>query len=173
MIKYTRADVKNAVRTFAATALVCSGLAVASAAISPVSAAVTGCDGIVWTGVGPETTDVWTADDHGANRDNITDLHKEPAPTTNFSPEWSPDGTQIAWYGFNGTTNQIWTANADGTQRQEISPVSTGTDPTANTSPQWRPRASNVALTSTASAPLRVLRRRSRSPLLPPVRIPT
>ncbi|MFT7608946.1 MAG: Tol biopolymer transport system component, partial [Candidatus Aldehydirespiratoraceae bacterium] len=108
------------------------------------SAAVTDCDGLLWEGTGPDTTDIWTANDTGANRDNITDLI-QPAPTTSESSQWSPDGTRIAWEGDDGTTFQIWVADADGSNRQKISDVGTGTDPTNNFDPQWSPDGTKIA----------------------------
>ncbi|MEX1195621.1 MAG: hypothetical protein WD904_11220 [Dehalococcoidia bacterium] len=59
--------------------------------------------------------DIYTIDADGSNKENLTN-----SPTIESSPEWSPDGTQIAFFRRPAVPNpqgtyELWTVNANGT----------------------------------------------------------
>ena len=68
------------------------------------------------------------------------DLSNDPG-TSDFDPEWSPDGTQIAWARATETSDyDIWVMHADGTNQTQLT-----TDPGFDGYPVWSPDGTKIA----------------------------
>ena len=77
------------------------------------------------------------------------DLSNDPA-TSDFDPDWSPDGTKIAWARATETSDfDIWVMNADGTNQIQLT-----TDPGFDGYPSWSPDGTKIAFARSSGGDL-------------------
>src|SRR2546423_5042085 len=82
--------------------------------------------------------DIWTMNPDGSNQVNLTN-----DSTSQSSPAWSADGSEIAFTQSPGSGTEIWKMQADGTGRTKLSD---GT--TADFDPSWSPDDQKILFTS-------------------------
>ena len=133
-------------KQFASVSVSAALVAFGLAASAPAGAAVSGCDGLAWTGRdGSAVEQIWTANADGTGRSEISSIGTGTDPTANQRAQWSPDGTRVAWSG-NASGARIFVADVDGSDRVEYSSVDdSSADPTNNFLPQWSPDGSAIA----------------------------
>lgn len=83
---------------------------------------------------------LWTMEPDGTDRVQLTST--EGADNT---PQWSPDGTQIAFQRWDGMDGQIWLIDADGTDEVQLTWMEGGAS-----NPTWSPDGSKIVFGAAA-----------------------
>jgi Tol biopolymer transport system component len=91
------------------------------------------------------TRSVWNGDIYVVNSDGTGRTRLTRALAEEFSPAWSPDGTQIAFSRFVGTRFQVFVMNADGTDAKQLT-----FGDSAATGAAWSPDGRRIAFTRCA-----------------------
>jgi len=76
-------------------------------------------------------------------------LHRlTSSPAADFSPTWSPDGTQIAFRSDRTGNDEVFVMNSDGTGQRDLT-----RNPASDYSPAWSPDGRLIAFASTRADP--------------------
>jgi len=89
----------------------------------------------------PFVSEIYTVDTVGGSPELLA-----RGGTENGSPDWSPDGTQIAFNSDRGGSSDIWVVDATGGE-----PIQLTNDPAYETTPAWSPDGAEIAFASFAS----------------------
>ena len=90
---------------------------------------------------------VWNGDIYVVNADGAGRTRLTRDPAEEFSPAWSPDGTQIAFSRFTGSRFQIYVMNADGADATQLT-----FGDSAATGAAWSPDGKRIAYTRCATS---------------------
>ncbi len=86
----------------------------------------------------PESRDIFTIDTSGQNWRNLTGT-----PGQDITPDWSPDGSQIAWASERDNNLEIYTMKADGSNVRRLTQAEA-----TDTLPDWAPDGQTLAFAS-------------------------
>jgi TolB protein len=92
------------------------------------------------SGTGEPATDLWLMSGDGSQAAALT----VGGDTWKMSPEWSPDGRQIAYFSGGEGNNQIYVIDADGSDASRLTH-----DEELDISPAWSPDGSQIAYFAT------------------------
>jgi TolB protein len=76
-------------------------------------------------------------------------LHRlTTGPEPDFSPTWSPDGSQIAFRSMRDGNDEVYVMNADGSRQRNLT-----NNPASDYSPAWSPKGDAIAFATTRQDP--------------------